>query len=226
MSSRIGGAGGYQANPALCPVKFEAFRDAIVFRTGNLELPFVTSNSYFLFRIWYLCWKLTTICELPAATSMAGVNMRLGSGVVRELHWPKEAEWAYILKGDVRLTVVDGERNVFIDDLNEGDMWLVPAGIPHSIQGLADGTEFLLVFDDGNFSTVRLINDFNRPKFEDVSLNQRMALTPPDLVRGVSTWTIPPRGSSDGRTGRSLADFPKRAMCEIGIAGRATGNDR
>lgn len=93
-----------------------------------------------------------TIRELPAATSMAGVNMRLGPGVVRELHWHKEAEWAYILKGHVRFTVVDSDRNVFIDDLQEGDMWLVPAGIPHSIQGLADGTEFILVFDDGNFS--------------------------------------------------------------------------
>ena len=32
-------------------------------------------------------------------------------------------------------------------------MWYFPAGIPHSIQGLEpDGCEFLLVFDDGNFS--------------------------------------------------------------------------
>jgi oxalate decarboxylase len=83
---------------------------------------------------------------------MAGVNMRLGPGVVRELHWHKEAEWAYITKGTVRLTVVDADANVYIDDLKVGDVWLVPAGIPHSIQGLADGCEFVLVFDDGNFS--------------------------------------------------------------------------
>jgi oxalate decarboxylase len=31
-------------------------------------------------------------------------------------------------------------------------LWYFPAGIPHSIQGLEEGCEFLLVFDDGNFS--------------------------------------------------------------------------
>lgn len=93
-----------------------------------------------------------TVRELPVAQSMAGVNMRLDSGVVRELHWHKEAEWAYILQGNVRLTVVDEDRNVTVDDLKPGDVWLVPAGIPHSIQGLEGGCEFLLVFDDGNFS--------------------------------------------------------------------------
>ena len=34
-----------------------------------------------------------------------------------------------------------------------GDVWLFPAGIPHSIQGLGeDGCQFLLVFDEGDFS--------------------------------------------------------------------------
>lgn len=93
-----------------------------------------------------------TVRELPVAKSMAGVNMRLDSGVVRELHWHKEAEWAYILQGNVRLTVVDADDHVVVDDLKPGDVWLIPAGIPHSIQGLDGGCEFLLVFDDGNFS--------------------------------------------------------------------------
>lgn len=93
-----------------------------------------------------------TVRELPAATSMAGVDMRLGPGVVREMHWHKEAEWAYILQGNVRFTVVDPEGHAFVDDLVAGDMWFAPAGVPHSIQGLDQGCEFLLVFDDGNFS--------------------------------------------------------------------------
>jgi oxalate decarboxylase len=42
---------------------------------------------------------------------------------------------------------------MFIGDVGEGDLWLFPAGFPHSIQGLdPDGTEFLLVFNQGNFS--------------------------------------------------------------------------
>ena len=93
-----------------------------------------------------------TVRELPVSTSMAGVNMRLGPGVVRELHWHKEAEWGYVTEGRVRVTVVDVDRSVFVDDLEPGDVWLFPAGIPHSIQGLEEGCEFLLVFDDGDFS--------------------------------------------------------------------------
>ena len=54
--------------------------------------------------------------------------------------------------GKARLTVVDADRHVYVDDLDVGDVWLVPSGVSHSIQGLEEGTEFVLVFDDGNFS--------------------------------------------------------------------------
>ena len=99
--------------------------------------------------------RQTTTRELPIATEMAGVNMRLKTDAVRELHWHKEAEWSYILKGRARVTAVDPEGHPFVADLAEGDLWYFPGGTPHSIQGLAsdvDGVEFLLVFDDGNFS--------------------------------------------------------------------------
>lgn len=79
--------------------------------------------------------------------------MRLDEGVIRELHWHKEAEWAYVLDGEVRVTAIDYEGGNFIDDLKKGDLWYFPSGVPHSLQGLgANGTEFLLVFDDGAFS--------------------------------------------------------------------------
>ncbi|KAI9733139.1 MAG: hypothetical protein M1834_003686 [Cirrosporium novae-zelandiae] len=95
----------------------------------------------------------TTVRELPTSTELAGVNMRLESGVYRELHWHNESEWAYMLKGECRITVLDTEGGSFIDDLSEGDLWYFPKGFPHSIQGLGkDGCEFLLIFDDGNFS--------------------------------------------------------------------------
>lgn len=79
--------------------------------------------------------------------------MRLDEGVIRELHWHKEAEWAYVLEGSVRVTALDTEGGSFIEDLHKGDLWYFPSGHPHSLQGLSpNGTEFLLVFDDGNFS--------------------------------------------------------------------------
>ncbi|KAL9079466.1 MAG: hypothetical protein Q9159_007719 [Coniocarpon cinnabarinum] len=79
--------------------------------------------------------------------------MRLDEGVIRELHWHKEAEWAYVLEGNVRVTALDVAGGSFVDDLEKGDLWYFPAGFPHSLQGLSpNGTEFLLIFDDGRFS--------------------------------------------------------------------------
>jgi oxalate decarboxylase len=91
--------------------------------------------------------------ELPAATTIAGVNMRLNAGGVRELHWHKEAEWSFMIAGNARITAVDNDGHNFINDVGPGDLWYFPSGIPHSIQGLSpDGCEFLLAFPNGSFS--------------------------------------------------------------------------
>lgn len=74
--------------------------------------------------------RQTTVRELPTSVELASVNMRLGEGVYRELHWHKEAEWAYVLDGEVRVTALDYEGGNFIDDLKKGDLWvskLIPA---------------------------------------------------------------------------------------------------
>ena len=115
----------------------------------NLKYSFAAAHNRVLSGGWA---REVTARELPVATELAGVNMRLKPGGIRELHWHKEAEWAYMIAGTARVTAVDAEGRNFIDDVGEGDLWFFPAGIPHSIQGLEDGCEFLLVFDDGNFS--------------------------------------------------------------------------
>jgi oxalate decarboxylase len=90
--------------------------------------------------------------EFGISRDIAGVNMRLNAGGVRELHWHKAAEWAYMLSGSARITAIDAQGHNFVDDVGVGDLWYFPSGIPHSIQGLGpDGCEFLLVFDDGDF---------------------------------------------------------------------------
>jgi oxalate decarboxylase len=76
--------------------------------------------------------------ELAISTTMAGVNMRLKPGGVRELHWHKQAEWSFMLAGKARITAVDNDGHNFIADVGRGDLWYFPGGIPHSIQGLAD----------------------------------------------------------------------------------------
>ena len=113
-----------------------------------------------------------TVRELAVSKSLAGVNMRLTAGGVRELHWHTAAEWAYMLYGSVRITCIDADGKSFVADVKEGDLWYFPTGIPHSIQGLGpDGGEFLLVFDDGNFS-----------EYETVLLSDWMAHTPREIV--------------------------------------------
>ena len=115
----------------------------------NLKFSYTTARNRLTTGGWA---REVTIRELPVATELAGVNMRLKPGGIRELHWHKEAEWAYMIAGSARITAVDAEGRNFIDDVGAGDLWNFPAGIPHSIQGLEDGCEFLLVFDDGGFS--------------------------------------------------------------------------
>jgi oxalate decarboxylase len=113
-----------------------------------------------------------TVRELAVSKTLAGVNMRLTAGGVRELHWHTAAEWAFMLYGTARITCIDSDGKSFVTDVKEGDLWYFPPGIPHSIQGHPpDGTEFLLVFDDGNFS-----------EYETVLLSDWMAHTPRDVV--------------------------------------------
>jgi oxalate decarboxylase len=77
---------------------------------------------------------------------------KLEPGGYREVHWHKQSEWAYVIQSSCRISVVDQEGRNFLDDVQEGDLWFFPKGIPHHIQALEGGCNFLLIFDDGNFS--------------------------------------------------------------------------
>jgi oxalate decarboxylase len=133
--------------------------------------------------------RQVTVRDLAISKKMAGVQMRLISGGVRELHWHVGAEWALMLYGSARITAVDTEGRSHVSDVNKGDLWIFPGGIPHSIQGLGeDGCEFLLVFDDGNFN-----------EFETFLLTDWLAHTPPEVLAknfGVPAETfakVPPK---------------------------------
>ena len=116
--------------------------------------------------------RQVTVRDLPISKKMAGVEMRLVSGGIRELHWHVGAEWALMLYGSARITAVDEHGRSNVSDVKEGDLWLFPGGIPHSIQGLGpDGCRFLLVFDDGNFN-----------EFETFLITDWLAHTPPEVL--------------------------------------------
>ncbi|KAJ3914555.1 oxalate decarboxylase [Lentinula edodes] len=120
--------------------------------TGNSKWPFALSHNRLQTGGWA---RQENIDVMPIATAMASVDMRLEAGAIRELHWHKTSEWAYVLKGTSQITAVDTEGRNFIANVRAGDLWFFPPGIPHSIQATGDdpdGTEFLLIFDDGAFS--------------------------------------------------------------------------
>jgi oxalate decarboxylase len=135
----------------------------------TFKYPFSFTNK----RAYEGGWsREVTVRELPVSKSLAGVNMRLTAGGVRELHWHTADEWAIVLYGTARITAVDRDGKSFVADTKKNDLWYFPSGIPHSIQGLEpDGTEFLLVFDDGNFS-----------ESETVLLSDSMAHLPPEVL--------------------------------------------
>jgi oxalate decarboxylase len=121
----------------------------------TFKYPFSLANK----RVYEGGWsREVTVRELPVSKSMAGVNMRLTAGGVRELHWHTAGEWAIMLYGTARITAIDGDGKSFVADVKKNDLWYFPSGIPHSIQGLdPDGAEFMLVFDDGDFSEAETV---------------------------------------------------------------------
>ncbi|MCM3747910.1 oxalate decarboxylase family bicupin [Paenibacillus pasadenensis] len=121
----------------------------------NMVFSFSDTHMKLNFGGWS---REVTTRELPIAKDLAGVNMYLKPGGVRELHWHQQAEWAFMISGSARITAIDAEGRNYIADVGQGDLWYFPPGLPHSIQGLEHGAEFLLVFDDGNFSDLNTLS--------------------------------------------------------------------
>lgn len=134
--------------------------------------------------------RQVTVADLHVSKEIAGVQMRLVAGGIRELHWHNASEWALMLSGSARITCIDPDGRSIVDDVKEGDIWNFPSGYPHSIQGLPpDGCEFLLVFDDGAFD-----------EYETVLLTDWVGHTPPEVleknfgVPAASFFPLPPEG--------------------------------
>ncbi len=96
--------------------------------------------------------------DFPASHNISAAVVRLQAGAFREPHWhPNSDEWAYILEGKVRLTVVGLHGQTTVDDFGHGDAWFVSVGFGHSVLNLGDGdAEVLLVHNHGDFSTIEL----------------------------------------------------------------------
>jgi oxalate decarboxylase len=115
--------------------------------------------------------RQVTARELPVATTLAGVNMRLTPGGVRELHWhPNADEWMYFIEGEGRMTLFAAEGHARTFNYQAGDVGYVPFAMGHLIQNIGE-------------EPMRFLEMFRSDHFSDISLNQWMALVPPGLVR-------------------------------------------
>ncbi len=98
--------------------------------------------------------KEATVKQLPISKGIAGVSMKLEPGVMRELHWhATAAEWAFVIEGRVRTTVVDPHGGAETNDFGPGDVWYFPRGHGHMLECLGnEPAHFILIFDNGYFS--------------------------------------------------------------------------
>lgn len=133
--------------------------------------------------------KEVTVAEFPVSTSIAAVSMVLKPGAIRELHWHAiAAEWAYVVEGNVRTTVLGSNGEAAEDDFGPGDIWYFPKGHPHALQGMGPGNaHFILVFDDGRFS-----------EFGTFSITDWFAHTRPEILM-----------RNSGLTQQTIAALPK-----------------
>jgi oxalate decarboxylase len=188
----------------------------------TFKYPFSFANK----RTYEGGWsREVTVRELAVSTTLAGVNMRLTAGGVRELHWHTADEWAIMLYGSARITAIDRDGKSFVADVKKNDLWYFPSGIPHSIQGLEpDGAEFMLVFDDGNFSeseTVLLSDAMAHLPREVLSKNfgvaEQVFNNIPKQEQFIFQTEVPGSLETDqkaaaGAIGRSATDFSFRTM--------------
>ena len=136
--------------------------------------------------------RQATVKELPISKGLAGVSMRLNPGGIRELHWHAiAAEWAFVLKGRVRSTVIGPDGTSEVNDFDPGDVWYFPRGHGHMLQGLGPGeAHFVLIFDDGAFS-----------EFGTFSSTDWVGHTPPEVL-----------SKALGLPASAFAKFPKEEL--------------
>jgi oxalate decarboxylase len=106
----------------------------------------------------------------PVTTISCALN-HVDPGGMRELHWhPNADEWQLFLQGEARMTVFDTGSLARTFNYRAGDVGAVPRAAGHYIENIGDGPMVFLAL-------------FASPVYQDVSLQQWLALLPPELVK-------------------------------------------
>lgn len=87
------------------------------------------------------------------------------------IQWhPTEPEWTFFISGNARITLYAASGNARTFDYNPGDVAYVEPSYGHYIE------------NTGN-TTLKFLEIFASSKYEDVSLSQWLAFTPPQIVK-------------------------------------------
>jgi oxalate decarboxylase len=115
--------------------------------------------------------RITDSSVFPASKDIAAALVEIEPGGLRELHWhPNADEWQYYISGQARMGVFAASGQARTFDFQAGDVGFVPFATGHYVENT--GT-----------TTLRFLEMFKSSYFADVSLNQWMALTPPELLK-------------------------------------------
>jgi oxalate decarboxylase len=108
--------------------------------------------------------------NFKASRTIAAALVEVEPGGLRELHWhPNTDEWQYYIEGQARMGVFASSGQARTFDFTAGDVGYVPFAMGHYIENT--GT-----------TPLRFLELFKSSFYADLSLNQWLALTPPELV--------------------------------------------
>ena len=114
--------------------------------------------------------RIADSSKFPVSKTIAAALVEVDPGGMRELHWhPNTDEWQYYIEGQARMGVFGASGQARTFDFRAGDVGFVPFAMGHYVENT--GT-----------TPLRFLEIFKSSYFADVSLDQWMALTPPELV--------------------------------------------
>jgi oxalate decarboxylase len=114
--------------------------------------------------------RITDTSVFPASKTISAALVEVEPGGMRELHWhPNTDEWQYYIEGQARMGVFAASGQARTFDFMAGDVGFVPFAMGHYVENTGA-------------TPLRFLEIFKSDYYADVSLNQWMAFTPPELV--------------------------------------------
>jgi oxalate decarboxylase len=114
--------------------------------------------------------RIVDSSTFKASTTIAAALVTVHPGGMRELHWhPNADEWQYFISGKGRMTVFATGGRARTADFQAGDVGYIQQTLPHYIENTGD-------------TDLRFLEMFRSSYYQDLSLSEWLAHTPPELV--------------------------------------------